>query len=456
MKLIVLNGSPKGDVSITMEYVKYLENNFKEHEFKIINIAQRINQIEKNASLFHDIIDEIKLSDGVLWAFPLYYCLVCSQYKRFIELIFERKAESAFSGKYAAILTTSVNFMDHTAINYVNSICDDLNMKYVDYFSAHMYDLKKASIRRNLITFMENYLSFIENRKVTYKSYLPLSYKSLTYKPEKNYDKINTAEKKIIIVTDSLEDENLKIMLERFKHMFSEAIELINLQDIAIKGGCLGCIKCAYDNHCVYDGKDDFIDFYNNKIKNSDIIIFAGSIKDRYLSSAWKRYFDRSFFNNHTPSISGKQIGFIISGPLKQLPNLTQILDVYSQWQQAHIAGFVTDEYETSAQIDDQLYCLADKVVSASLLDYHKPKTFLGVGGWKIFRDEMWGELRFPFIADHKAYKTMKIYDFPQKHYKSRLSNFILICLTKIPVVRKAIYSNKIKTEMLKPIKNIR
>jgi multimeric flavodoxin WrbA len=53
----------------------------------------------------------------VLWAFPLYYLLVASQYKRFIELIFENNSTAAFKGKYAAVLTTSINFYDHTAHN---------------------------------------------------------------------------------------------------------------------------------------------------------------------------------------------------------------------------------------------------------------------------------------------------------------------------------------------------
>jgi len=42
MKIIVLNGSPKGDVSVTMQYVAYIQKRFPRHELKIINISQRI------------------------------------------------------------------------------------------------------------------------------------------------------------------------------------------------------------------------------------------------------------------------------------------------------------------------------------------------------------------------------------------------------------------------------
>lgn len=455
MKIIVLNGSPKGDISVTMQYIHYLQKKFKQHELKIINISQKINQIEKDKNIFAGIIDEINSSDGVIWAFPLYFCLVSGQYKRFIELIFERNVQDAFKGKYTATLTTSIHFFDHTAINYMNSICDDLDMNYVDYFSLHMYDLEKKDIRENLLKFAQNYFNAIENKKVTFKNYSKIVYSPIQYKPSPNHNKIDISNKKIVILADSLENSNLKNMIEKFKSSFSQNIELIVLQDINIRGGCLGCLKCACTYECAYTNKDDFIDFYNSKIKTADIIIFAGTIKDRYLSSTWKTYFDRSFFYTHTPVLVGKQLGVIISGPLKQIPNLREIFQGYSQWQMTNIAGFVTDEYETSNEIDEQLYALGSNLIDLSNINYRKPFNFLGAGGWKIFRDEIWGNLRFPFIADYKAYKALNIYDFPQKDYKSRIKNLILNLMIKIPSIRKEIFTNRLKTNMIDSLKKI-
>ncbi len=110
-----------------------------------------------------------------------------------------------------------------------------------------------------------------------------------------------------------------------------------------VNGTCLGCIQCGYDNECVYEGKDNYIDFYNTKVKSADILVWAGTIKDRYLSAIWKTFFDRSFFNGHTPSLIGKQIAFIISGPLSQVPNLRQILEAYVEIQHANLVDFITD-----------------------------------------------------------------------------------------------------------------
>ena len=88
MKIIVLNGSPKGPVSVTMQYVGYIASRHPEHELKVLHVAQRIHGLEKDPERFDEIVEEIRSADGVLWAFPLYFLLVSSQYKRFIELIF--------------------------------------------------------------------------------------------------------------------------------------------------------------------------------------------------------------------------------------------------------------------------------------------------------------------------------------------------------------------------------
>jgi NAD(P)H-dependent FMN reductase len=161
MKIIVLNGSPKGSISVTVQYVLFIQKKFPQHELKIINISQEIRKIEKDEKAFQGIIDEVGSSDGVLWAFPLYFQLVPSQYKRFIELIWERGAENALKNKYTAVLSTSIHFYDHSAQNYMNAICDDLDMKYAGSFSADMGDLLKEEERDNLILFAEHFFKAI-------------------------------------------------------------------------------------------------------------------------------------------------------------------------------------------------------------------------------------------------------------------------------------------------------
>ena len=456
MKIIVLNGSPKGDISVTMQYVHFIQKKFPQYELEILNISQGIKKIEKDEKAFQDIIDQVRASDAVLWAFPLYILHVHSHYKRFIELISEKAVEDVFRNKYTAVLTTSIHFFDHTAHNYMNAICDDLNMNYVGGFSAYMDDLLKEEERERLILFAESFFEAIENKMPTSKSYQPVIYRKFDYIPGNGENKINAGDKKIIILTDFENNQtNLGRMIEKFKLCFANDIEVINLQDIDVKGGCLGCLQCGFENICAYGDKDEFMKFYNTKLKAADGLVFAGAIKDRYLSSRWKLFFDRGFLYCHSPSLIGKQIGFIISGPLSQIPNLRQILESWTEWQQSNLVDFITDEYEDSAEIDTLLQSFATRLVRFADKNYIKPPTFLGVGGMKIFRDDIWGRLRFPFVADHRFYKQHGIYDFPQKDFRTRIKNGIMMSLTKIPKIRKEIYTKKMKEEMVKPLQKI-
>jgi len=455
MKIIVLNGSPKGNISVTMQYVQFIQKKFPQHELKIINISQRIKKIEKDEDAFQEIIDQVKTSDGILWAFPLYFLLVPSQYKRFIELISEKKSEDAFKNRYTAVLTTSIHVFDHAAHNYMNAICDDLDMKYTGSFSADMDDLLKERERERLILFADNFFEAIENTIPTSKAYMPVTYKEFDYIPGNVEDKIDVGNKKIIILTDSEDNQtNLGKMILRFKKSFSDEVEVINLNDMDIKGGCLACIRCGLDNICAYQDKDEYNEVYNTKLKTADVLVFAGTIKDRYLSSRWKMFFDRSFFNGHVPSLSGKQIGFIISGPLIQIPNLRQILQGYCEWQQDNLVDFITDEYEDSAEIDALLENFAKRLIRFADKHYIKPPTFLAVGFSRIIRDDIWGRFRFAFQADHRFLKKHGMYDFPQKDLKIRIKNGIIIFLTKIPAFRKE-FTKRINTEIIKPHQKI-
>lgn len=243
-------------------------------------------------------------------------------------------------------------------------------------------------------------------------------------------------------------------MVQFLENQLAGKPELYYLFDIHIKGGCLGCLQCGYDNRCAYTGKDNFIDFYNAKVKSADILVFAGTIVDRYLSSRWKLFFDRSFFNTHTPSLTGKQIGFVLSGSLAQLPHLRQFIEAYTEVQQANFAGVVTDEYTDSSQVDERLSALANNLLDCASRAYIKPMSFLGVGGMKIFRDDIYGRFRFPFQADHRYYKEHDLYDFPQKKYRSRFGNGVLGVLSRLPLFRREVYQKRMKGEVIKPLKS--
>ncbi len=450
MKVSVLNGSPKGEVSVTVQYIKFIQKKIPQHEFDIINISHDIARIEKNNEYFHKIIDRIKKADAVMWAVPLYVFLVPSQCKRFIEMIWENNVQEAFKDKYACTLTTSIHFFDHTANNYMRGICEDLGMKFTEYFSADMDDLFIEERRSSLLKWAAEFLSAAEFNTPTMRLNSPVKQSNFIYRPGRPASSIKTGGVSIKVLAD-IEDEksNIARMVARFAGAFKQNIDVTNIREIDIKGGCLGCLECAFDNRCVYGDKDGFMKFFNEEMRDPDVVIFAGAIRDRFLSSRIKMFWDRSFFNGHIPWYSGKQLGFIISGPLMQIPNLQEIIQAIAEMMDANYMGVVTDESKDSNQIDLLLDAFAGKCVEYVQHKYFRPKTFLGVGGHKIFRDQIWSRLRFPFDADFKFYESHGLFDFPQNDTRYLEFSRRMIDLIRDPIMRERI-RKMIKAEMIK------
>ncbi len=454
MKIVVLNGSPKTANSVTMQYVLFLRKKLPGHEFAIHNVCHDIRKLEDDPHALQRVVDEIAGADAVVWAFPLYFLLVHGHYKRFIELLFERRAEGSFKDKYAAILTTSIHFFDHTAHDYVQGICEDLGMRCFGGYSAEMYDLLKEEERDRLLLFAADFLKTVsEHRPVPrrHRSVVPLQFE---YEPGKADGSIDTQSKNVLIVTDAGNNgSNLAKMVDRFRASLRGSVSVLNLNEIRIRGGCIGCIQCGLANECVYREADDIERAYA-QIQAADILVFAGSIRDRYLSSRWKLFFDRGFFNGHVPVLTGKQIGYLVSGPLMQLPNLRECLEAHALNEMANFVGIVTDEAETSRELDGQLDALARRLIECATTGYIQPFNFLAVGGHKLFRDEIWASLRFVFRADHRYYKKHALYDFPKRSLKTRLTDTLFNILLLIPAFKRD-FQKRLRDEMVKPLAKV-
>ena len=48
MNILVLNGSPKGQYSVTLQTCRYLEALYSDHTFSYLNVAQKIKSLEKD------------------------------------------------------------------------------------------------------------------------------------------------------------------------------------------------------------------------------------------------------------------------------------------------------------------------------------------------------------------------------------------------------------------------
>jgi multimeric flavodoxin WrbA len=454
MKITVLSGSPKGELSVTMQCVAYLAKLYPDDQFHVLDIAQRAKRLENHCKEFDQVIDEVRASDAVLWGFPLYILLVHGNYKRFIELVFERGAQEAFAGKYTAALSTSIHFFDHTAHNYIHAICDDLGMRFVDSFAADMYDLTTKEGRAQLAEFGCQFLAAVRTQAPTQRRYPPLTHREFAYEPALPPAPIPTGGKRVVILHDERSsDSNLAKMIARCRSAFDGEVTVVNIQDLDIKADCRGCVECGGNYQCFYTGKDGYIEFYRSTVMTADVLVYAGRMVDRYLSARWKTFFDRIFFNTHTPVLIGKQVALLVSGPLGQTPNLMEIFEGFFQFQGANLVGVVSDESGDSAELDRLLDALMARALVNAQAGYVHPQTFLGVGGMKVLRDDVYGRLRMVFAADHRAYRRLGWYKtFPQADLKTRVLNTLGAPVVNLPPIRKR-FDKMIKAQMVQPHK---
>jgi len=454
MKVVVLNGSPHGVNGITSQYTKYLEVKFPKYEFNTVEIAKKINKLERDTKYFNEIIDEIGKSDAIIWAFPVYTMWVPSQLKQFVELLFKRNVKSIIEGKLATSISSSANFYDHTAHDYMHGISTDLGLQYVKGFSPEMRDLLTEKGRTDLIGFANDFFwkvnlkDNLEDRRVPKIEWNPTDLSNISL-PEK---KEISGSKKIVIISDANPtDYNLLKMLDLFERQVSHRVIRINLNEIKIKGGCIGCLRCGNGDACFY--KDEYAEAFK-KVKKADIVLYAGAIKDRYYSARFKKFIDRYFSNGHRHVLNAGLLGHIVSGPLNQLAPMKETLEAHIEIAHCQRLGIVSDEHPdpnvTLKNIADMVKFLEHWIAHK---EWTNPQTFLGVGGGKIFRDLVYFN-RGVMGADYRFYKKEKLFDFPTRNYPQRLIGKLLMIMQKIPAMQKE-FKSGMNDNRLKPYRRI-
>lgn len=403
MKITVINGSPKGKYSITLQTVEYLMRKYPEHQFNILHAGQTIKALEKD---FSKAREALECADAVIFSYPVYTFLAPSQLHRFIELA---KASGVhLQGKYATQITTSKHFYDVTAHKYIEENVLDLGMRYIRGLSADMDDLLSESGRSDAEKFFDRFLWAINEEVYAVKADdTPDFTPSIATVPEGSSNK--SSDKDIVIITDNTDkNSNLENMIRRFESIFPYKTRIVNISEYPFDGGCLGCFRCAVSEKCVY--KDGFDSFLRENIQKADAIVYAFGISDHSMGSRFKMYDDRNFCNGHRTVTVGMPVGYIISGIYSGEDNLRTVIEARCETGGNFLSHVATDEYDADKAVD-----ALSKSLSFALETKHTaPRNFYGVGGMKIFRDLIY-LMRGMMRADHKFYKKQGIYDFPQK-----------------------------------------
>lgn len=442
MKILVLNGSPKGENSITLQTVSFLQKKFPAHEFEVLHVGQRIKMLEKD---FAQAAESLKRADVILFSYPVYTFIAPCQLHRFIELMKEHRVE--VSGKFATQLTTSKHFYDVTAHRYVMENAQDMGMKFVRGLSADMDDLLHEKGQQEAEKFFQYFLWSVEH-----DIYEPVPERTeempLVETTVPATDKEPRTDKDVVIVTDCEKDNTaLQSMIARFQAVAPFKTRVVNIREYPFRGGCLGCFNCAVSGKCIYT--DGFDDFLRNDIQNRDAIVYAFSIKDHSMGAAFKQYDDRQFCNGHRTVTMGMPMGYLVNGHYSREENLRMIVEGRGEVGGNFIAGVATNEGNPDGAIDQ----MAAKLAYALEQKYEQPRNFYGVGGMKIFRDLIY-LMQGMMKADHKFYKKHKQYDFPQKQKGTMIKMYLVGMLLSNPGIRGKM-GNKMTEGMLMPYKKV-
>ncbi len=440
MNILVLNGSPKGQNSITLQTMYYLEAKHPEQTFEVIHVGAKIKALEKD---FSPVVEAIKKADLILFSYPVYTFIAPYQLHRTIELLKESGVD--LSGKFVTQITTSKHFYDVTAHRYIQDNCQDMGMKFIRGLSADMDDLLTEKGQKEAEQFWDYVCWSVEKNL-----YEPLPPKAPAFVPIATEIPENSDKKSgdIVIVTDCHEDDKpLSDMIARFQAVLPLKSRVVNLNEYPFKGGCLGCFNCAVDGTCIY--KDGFDEFLRGNLQTAQAIIYAFTIKDHSMGARFKLYDDRQFCNGHRTVTVGMPIGYLVSGAYSREANLQMILEGRSEVGGNFLAGVATNEQNPNAAINS----MAERLCYALEHRHMQPQNFYGVGGMKIFRDLIW-MMQGMMKADHKFYKEHGYYDFPQKKKGTILKMYLVGALLASPSVKKKM-GNQMTTGMLMPYRKV-
>lgn len=441
MNILILNGSPKGKNSISLQTILYLEKLHPEHTFEILHVGQKIKSLEKD---FSSVLHPLQKADLLIFSYPVYTFIAPYQMHRFIELL--KTSGISLRGKYATQFTTSKHFYDVTAHRYIQDNCQDMDINFIRGLSADMDDLLSEKGQMEAQKFFD-YVCWCRKKGI----YEPKIIRTTAPKRIPVY--LPTAEEKekqgdVVIVTDcEPENTQLQNMIARFQSVMPLTTRIVNIREYPFKGGCLGCFHCAVSGKCIY--KDKFDDFLRNNIQTAQSIVYAFTIKDHSMGARFKLYDDRQFCNGHRTVTMGMPIGYLISGNLSEEPNLQTIIEARAQVGTNFLAGIATDENNPDQAIDQ----LAASLCYALKHQYVPPQNFYGIGGMKVFRDLIW-IMQGMMKADHKFYKAHGQYDFPQKQWKTMLKMYLVGALITSPKIQSKM-GNAMTEGMLMPYRKV-
>ena len=463
MKITVLQGSPKlSQYSVTMQYIYYLREKFKEIIFNgILESIEfeffKILSCTRSEKKYKSMIQSLRNTNAILWAFPVYTFSIPSHMIRFFEIIEERGDTAVFQNIHTTSITTSIKVFDHAAHNYVRYIADRWGMQYQAGFTAVMHDLTDKHIR---VQFEKMFKLFLFNVKSDLKGLeppIPQKLISGLFKYQKSYqfipstspESLKTQSYKALIIRETSIDENINQMINIVIKSLHVKPKILSLDELHFSP-CMGCVNCVVDGKCIID--DSFREEILRPLLNADIIIFGLKIKELGFNTIFKQFLDRLIVMGHGPFLIWKPaIGFLISGSLSVFPYLKEGIEAYFQQKGVKGIVFATDQPQNNDIITKNLHSLVVRLEQLNTTSTILPKNYLGESSDMLLEDFV---LNWKGVLpeDLKFYKKYNL--FRKKNKFNTMKQAILIPMLKTEVMKKMVKKNAMKI-IVQPLQNL-
>ncbi|MCR5303725.1 MAG: NAD(P)H-dependent oxidoreductase [Lachnospiraceae bacterium] len=380
MKVLVINGSPKGEKSITFQTCRYIYRKFPETDMHVIHVLKYSDGTEDMESA----VEAVKAADLVIFSYPVYVGMAPAQLVRFIELF--KGTGERFEDKYVTQITTSVHLFDITAHRYLEDNLYDMGFRVIRGLSLSTGDLLKNKGQLDVVRYW-NYVVHCVNEGIYNRSFSGRENKDIPFGISVKHNDSVLSEKdpmyRILVITDCAKnDEYLRSSIVAFRHSVKYTTTVLNLHELNMESGCTGCYRCIVQGKChIHDSVDHTLE---KQLKTADAILYAFRIKDHFGGYRIKILMDRSFCSGKYDHFGKKPSGFLLLGGLTGEDNLRLFAESKMQEGKSFVTGYATGE---SGDMASEIDMLASNMSYALYHRLSMTPDFYGISSEKLRRD---------------------------------------------------------------------
>ena len=261
MKVLIVNASPKGEYSLTLQHARYLAVHEPGIEWSVSHVGEKLTDIEFDRAWLDGNIAAVEACDAIIWATPVYTMLVPWQLIRFFSLVREAGKEGIFAGKYATIVMSCFHYYDNLAEEWLRGACEDLGMAFVEGLSVDNKDMLRPEFRASMRFFLSEFHRACATRAPVARRSRPLvNAQSPKFVPSRAVatptaaaaagcaaqPALKNTDLRTVLLTDERgKNGNLSPMIEVFLDSYPNAVDVVDINDFpAVTSSQVPCASC--------------------------------------------------------------------------------------------------------------------------------------------------------------------------------------------------------------------